>query len=385
MKDQRNLWISAAVVLSMVAVLARAAVDFRGQFRTDPIVAGPGVSRVLRLSTYYPGIRNRAVDTDVYVLEGRQPGGSVLVISGAHPPEAGAMMAAILLVEQARVSKGRLIVIPQANRSGFTATPAGQGWPGGFTIDTPNGPLRFRIGSKMSNPLHQWPDPDEYVNANMGARWSGEQARDLNRVYPGRSDGYLTERLAYAIMELIRRERVTMVLDMHEAPPDRPLINAIAVHPKGMGIAADAILNLEMADIKVRLEVSPPKFRGLSHREIPESSDAIAMLHETNLPLHGALRGRATEQLILTAQDAFLVKASRSGWTGTTHPPEGVPIEQRVGRHLAMLIELVKALTQRQPQHGLIFEYVPTYDEVVKKGLGALLRVPDGTSNGSNQ
>ena len=32
------------------------------------------------------------------------------------------MMAAILMVENARVKRGRLIVVPQANRSGFTHT-----------------------------------------------------------------------------------------------------------------------------------------------------------------------------------------------------------------------------------------------------------------------
>jgi len=382
MDARNNVATSLAVLAAMAVVLALASRHFLAQYRADPIVAGPGVARVVKLSTYAPNIRGRAVDTDVYVLEGARPGGTVLVLGGAHPPEAAATMAAVVLIEQAKVAQGRLFVIPQTNLSGFTATPAGLGWPEGYTIRTPRGPLRFRIGAKVSNPVHQWPDPDEYVNTGTGARWSGEQGRDLNRTYPGRPDGYLTERLAYALLELIRREDVTLVLDMHEAPPDRPLINAMAVHPKGMSVAAEAILNLELEGIKVRLEASPPNFRGLSHREIPDHSNAIAMLHETNLPLHGALRGRATEAMILTAQDEFLVYASRSGWTGTTHPPEGVPIEVRTGRHLAMLYELVKALTSQQPQHAFAFESAPGYQEVVRKGLGAFLRMPGESPNG---
>ena len=247
----------------------------------------------------------------------------------------------------------------------------------GCSSATPNGPLHFRIGGKNTNAVHQWPDPDEYVNANMGARWSGEQARDINRAYPGRPNGYLTERLAFAMMELIRKERITLVLDMHEAPPDRPLINAMAVHPKGIDVATIALLNLELQDIKVRLEMSPAQFRGLSHREIPEYSQTMAMLHETNSPLHGALRGRATEELLVTARDPFLVHASRSGWTGTNHPQEGVPLNVRVARQVAMLVELSRALTEARPQYAVVLEGVPSYQEITARGIGSFLLMPE--------
>ncbi|MDR7468438.1 MAG: succinylglutamate desuccinylase [Armatimonadota bacterium] len=377
MRPHPNVWASAVACAAVAIVVGLTAGEFRAQFRPDPIVPGPGVTKVVRLSDYFAGIRGRAVDTDVYFLEGRGPGGTVLVLGGTHPPEPAGMLAAVVLVENARVQRGRLLVIPQANRSGFTATPAGLGFPGGFTVQTPRGPLRFRIGGKNTNPIHQWPDPDEYVNPATGARWSGEQARDLNRVYPGRPSGYLTERLAYALMELIRRERVALVLDMHEAPPDRPLINAMAVHPRGVDVATVALLNLELQGIKVRLEISPAQFRGLSHREIPEYSQAVAMLHETNSPLHGALRGRATEELLTTARDEFLVHASRAGWTGTTHPPEGVPLDVRVARHVAMAVELTRALTEVRPSQAVVLEGVPSYNELAERGVGQFLQVPD--------
>ena len=377
MKTRPDTWISGAVILATAVVIALAAVPFRAQFATDPIVAGPGVTKVVKLSTYFEGIKGRAVDTDVYVLEGREPGGSMLILGGTHAPEPGGVMAAVLTLETARVRRGRLFVIPQTSLSAFTATPSGLGFPGGFTVQTPNGPLHFRIGGKNTNAVHQWPDPDEYVNANMGARWSGEQARDINRAYPGRPNGYLTERLAFAMMELIRKERITLVLDMHEAPPDRPLINAMAVHPKGVDVATIALLNLELQDIKVRLEISPAQFRGLSHREIPEYSQAVAMLHETNSPLHGALRGRATEELLVTARDPFLVHASRSGWTGTNHPQEGVPLNVRVARQVAMLVELSRALTEARPQYAVVLEGVPSYQEITARGIGSFLLMPE--------
>ena len=42
-----------------------------------PIVAGPGVTRVVRLSDYGPGLKGTLADTWVYFLEGKEPGGKV--------------------------------------------------------------------------------------------------------------------------------------------------------------------------------------------------------------------------------------------------------------------------------------------------------------------
>ena len=41
--------------------------------------------------------------------------------------------------------------------------------------------------------------------------------RNINRNWPGKADGLLTERTAYAAMELIKQEGVDMTLDFHEA------------------------------------------------------------------------------------------------------------------------------------------------------------------------
>ncbi len=40
-----------------------------------PIVKGPGVTAVHRLSEFSPGLKGTLADTNVYVLEGREPGG----------------------------------------------------------------------------------------------------------------------------------------------------------------------------------------------------------------------------------------------------------------------------------------------------------------------
>src|SRR4030067_303 len=51
---------------------------------------------------------------------------------------------------------------------------------------------------------------------------SGNEVRNLNRCYPGRADGFLTEKIAFGIMELIRREHVDIGVDLHESAPDSP-------------------------------------------------------------------------------------------------------------------------------------------------------------------
>ncbi len=88
----------------------------------------------------------------------------MLLLGGTHPQEIGGVMAAVLMVENARVKRGRLIVVPQANRSGFTHTDPMEAYLHRYEIATPAGPRWFRVGMRLTNPAHQWPDPDVFVH-----------------------------------------------------------------------------------------------------------------------------------------------------------------------------------------------------------------------------
>ena len=94
---------------------------FHAMQEAEPIVAGPGVTAQRMLSATEPSLAGGPGDTPVFELAGA-PGGTMLLLGGTHPQEIGGAMAAILMVENARVKRGRLIVVPQANRSGFTHT-----------------------------------------------------------------------------------------------------------------------------------------------------------------------------------------------------------------------------------------------------------------------
>ncbi len=97
-------------------------------------------------------------------------------------------------------------MIPRTNNSAFTHNDPQEGSPQRFTISTPHGERWFRYGSRATNPIDQWPDPDVYIHASSGQQLSGSETRNLNRGYPGRPDGTLTEQICYGITELIKKK-----------------------------------------------------------------------------------------------------------------------------------------------------------------------------------
>lgn len=365
------------LVLLLVGVISSpAAIAFVRQWQPDVIVKGPGVTRVGKLSEYFAGIKGTTNDPDYYLLEGSEPGGTMIVWGGTHPVEPAGYLAPILMVENVRVSKGRLFLIPQINISSFGNTKIGIGDVASFGIKTPWGERRFRFGGRGTNPIDQWPDPDVYTNFMTGQSLAGEESRNFNRTHPGQPNGYLTERLSFALLEMIRREKADVGIDLHEAPPDRPLVNAFAIHERAADLASLAILNLEAQGIRVRLEMSPKYLRGLSHREIGDHTKAMAILMETQSPYHGPLRGRADEANLLTAKDPFLVLASKMGRTSVKHTDAGVPIDLRTARHVTSIVEVANALTELKSERGVTIEGAPSYENMLKNGIGAYFKQP---------
>jgi hypothetical protein len=378
MADVTKSLTRALVILVLAALYATpAAIAFIRQWEPEPIVTGPGVTRKTMLSEYFSGIRGTPVDTEVYIFEGEEPGGTMFIIGSNHPVEPAGLLTQVLLVENARVKQGRLIVIPRAMASGYTATEPGQGYPAGYEIKTDFGVRWFRYGMRNINPIHQFPDPDVFVNWSSGQKLAGAESGNLNRNFPGRPNGRPSEKLAYAIMELIRKEKADISIDLHESPPCRPAVNSITAHQRGLDIGAYATMLLEDDDIRIRIEVSPPNLRGLSHREWGDHSDTLAFLLESCNPMHGPLHGPATVDLLLTAKDEVYEWASDLGRTVIRHPSTGVPIAERVGRHVATIMALATAWSDMNPDRAIVIEGMPTYEDLLKNGVGRyLLPVP---------
>jgi hypothetical protein len=374
---------AALFIVLALAAAGVAGASFLSMRKPELIVKGPGVSEVRMLSEWFPGLKGTAGDTEVYIL--RAPGltaesstgaASMLVLGGTHPNEPSGMMTAVMLIENAVPAAGTLYVIPRANNSAFTHNDPQEGSPQSYTIQTAAGPRVFRYGSRATNPIHQWPDPDVYIHASSGQKLSGNETRNLNRGYPGRADGTLTERVCYGITELIKKEKVTISVDLHEASPEYPVNMAMVAHPKAMPLASEAILGLEMLDISIRLEPSPVNLRGLTHRELGDFTDTLPVLMETPNASQGRLRGKTNEALVLTGIDPWYVKAQKLGRLFVPYDEKGHPLEERVGRHLAGLSELAFAWTMNNPDRPLEYSGTPTFDDLVNGSLGNWLAAP---------
>ncbi|HWP52130.1 MAG TPA: succinylglutamate desuccinylase/aspartoacylase family protein [Clostridia bacterium] len=328
------------------------------------IKPGEGVTEVHMLSEYFDGIKGTNGDTEIYVLKGEKPGGKMLVLGGTHPNEPSGFMAAITMIETAKVNEGTVYIIPYTNRSALTHNDAQEASPQYIHFPTANGERVFRYGSRATNPIDQWPDPDVYVHAASGQRLSGSETRNINRAYPGRPDGTLTEKVAYAIAEFIRTEKVDLTFDLHEASPEYPVINATVSHEKGMNVASVGVMELQMQGISMALEPSPVNLHGLTHRELGDYTDTIPLLMETANASQGRLRGATNERLALTGQDKAYVKSAALGMLYVPYDENGHPIEERVGRHLQGIYEYTKSYSAIYTDKPVSYTGTPSYQEL---------------------
>jgi hypothetical protein len=350
---------------------------YRSRHLREPVVPGPAVTRVVRLSEYFSGIRGTVNDLNVYVLEGREPGGAALILGGTHPEEPAGRLAAWVLAENAVLAKGRLFVILSANRSATTATRLGGAYPPDFTIPTAWGGQKFRMGDRWSNPLDQWPDPEVYIHYPTRQQLAYMDIRNLNRAFPGRPGGTLTERTCYAITELIRKEKIDLAIDLHEAELQYPVISTIVAHQKGGDLAAMASMMLSSNEgFAIGVESSPPALRGLSHREIGDHTEAISLLLEAPEPFLDATRGRTDRELLLTGKDEFIVRAGKRGLLFEKIDEKGWPIDVRVGRHSSTILQILETWSEDRPDRAVTLSGVPRYAEVIKNGTGAYLKDP---------
>lgn len=367
------------IACALLAVAASASWFARTDAESLEVYPSQYVSRVTRLSEYNPNLRGTAADTKVFIYEGDEPGGTLLVVGGTHADEAAGPAAALVFAENAHVRRGRLIVIPYANASGFTHNLPQEAHPREYRIPTPSGDRVMPYGSRLSNAVHQWPDPTVYVEPILGQKLAGSESRNLNRAYPGREKGTLTSMAAYAIMELIRREKVDVAIDLHESSPEYPVNNAIVAHERAMDIAVMASMDLELQGIEINIEQSPRNLRGLSHREWGDHTDVYALLLESPNPAQGRLRGRTSEELVVSGKDPMYAKAAKRGRLYVPYPEEGIPLSVRAGRHVASVMAIASAFSTLNPDREIVVDGIPTYTEIVDNGLGHYLSASKGS------
>ena len=371
------LFLLFSLILSFLS--ARSFLTMR---QIEPIIPGDNVSKKGWLGDYFQDLKGTRGDTEIYFLESGKPGAAILILGGTHPNEPAGFLAAVCLIENIKVMQGRVIIIPRANNSAFTHNDPQEANPQRFFIPTAKGVRWFRFGSRSTNPIDQWPDPEVYLHYPSGQKLSGNETRNLNRAYPGRPDGLLTEKVAHAIMQLIEREKVDVGIDLHEASLEYPVINAIVAHPLAFDLAAEMVMYLQTEGLNYNLEPSPEKFRGLSHREWGDHLKIYAILMESANPVQGRYHDRLTPDMVLSGKDRFYYEAAQHQLLEVEYSEDGIPLKMRVGRHLIALKNLVHVWNEHYPDKPIAMENIPDFYQLQEQDLGAFLN--DAASNEKN-
>ena len=315
----------------------------------EAVVVSPYVTEVKKLSDYSDVVKGTVNDCNVYIFDSGVEGGTMLIFGGTHAEEPACNTAALLFTENLKVTQ-----IDRINTSASTNTRMGEAYPRFYTIETPWGEKTFRFGDRAANPLDSWPDPEVYIHYPSGQNLAYVDIRNINRNWPGKADGLLTERTAYAAMELIKQEGVDMTLDFHEAELEYAVENTIVAHEKANEVAAmtSMLLTSQVFDVAIGMEFSPTELHGLSHREVGDFSDAASMLVEVAEPMLDRIRGITDEELLMSGKDRFVMKAGEHGLLYAPIDENGWPITKRIARHVetaTTIIEGVHSVLERTP------------------------------------
>ena len=397
------------IVLALALVLALlAGIEF-WQLRhyKETIVASEDLTEVKWFSDYVPSLKNTWMDTPVFIFDSGVEGGTVFLCGCPHPYEPASTMAAYLMIENLKVETGKVIIVPRANYSGSTEGMVGDAYPMFFHVSSDWGISKYRIGDRYTNPLDQWPDPFTYVNYPSGQNLAYQDIRNLNRTYPGRENGTLTERAAYAVMEIIRQEHVDIAIDMHEAEILYPVTSTYVApskvldrekfletgemeyyEPEKSSLDVAMMAGMNISDqFLMKSASSPNTLHGLSHREWADWSDSLTFLMETPEIFIDKITGPRTEALMTEGKDEFLQKVTDKGLTYFPYDMEfGTPMWYRTGRHLTGALEVIFWASFFYPEMDCQVTW-PTYLEMAEleeqgiDSVGYYLKDPDAPEN----
>jgi predicted deacylase len=219
--------------------------------------------------TSYQILSSTIYETTVYVFASNLPGPTVMIVGGIHGDEVAGWQAAQELITKDN-DTGIVIIIPKAN---YLATVLQKRYPG---------------------------------QENKGV-YDGITYSDLNRIFPGKIDGSVTEQIAYALIQEVEKYQPDYIVDLHEsrrsyADKSSPLIGDEVIYgnSKSTFFAYDMVdlFNkeyLELEDIRFAVDNSAPV--GSFNNYCGNNYEAIVLTIETNRQLD--LSKRIEQQLTL--------------------------------------------------------------------------------------
>lgn len=382
MKMNKLAW-TKIIALAVVCVAMAIAGFMFHEHRTfkEPVVVSEHITEVKKLSDYSDVVKGTVNDSNVYIFDSGVPGGTILIYGRSHPEEPAGVMACELLVENLNVTMGRVFIIDSMNNSGSTNSRVGEAYPRFFNYETEWGTKTWRYGDRAGNQLDSWPDPEVYLQYPSGQSLANVDIRNINRNWPGKADGLVTERTAYAVMEMIRQEGINMVIDMHEAELEYSVENTIVVHESGQDVAAMAamMLTADPFEVAMGMEFSPKALHGLSHREIGDYSDAVPYEFEVAEPMLDRIRGITDEELLMSGKDRFVMLAGEHNLLYAPIDESGWPIEVRVARHVTAALKIIEINNMVHFDQMIMVEGIPTYQEM-KESLAPYYHDPSSVS-----
>ena len=340
-KNKRNIILTSSILVAASALGMVAGVQFKQFSDYETYFYVRDNVQIEKFSDYSPNLKNTVGDANIYKIEGKNPGPSVLILGGTHPNEPSGQLTATLFLENLEVEAGTVYIITETNKSAYTHSHPLEATAFYYDIKTQNSMRTFKFGSRATNTNQQWPNPDVYTTQS-GQKLSSTDTRNLNRSYPGKKNGTYTEQVAYAVTELIRQNDIAVTIDLHEASPEYITINAIVFHQDAAAIASSAKMNMEFNEVDISIEESPTNLHGLTHRELGDYTDTLALLCETSNAAQGKIRGAFTEDLIVTGKDKFYDKADELGIIYAAP----VSITERVARHTLTICEILNAYNE---------------------------------------
>lgn len=393
---KENLFLLSAILVTLIGVIIASVQFISFRYYEAEFVVRHNVE-VQKMSDYLPKLKGTIGDADIYVIgTQKEDEPSILVMGGVHPNETAGQMAATLLMEQIKVTKGTVYIITETNKSGYTHSHPQEATPMYYDVPTQFGTRTFKYGSRATNPVDQWPISDVYAHSATGQKLSGQDTRNLNRSFPGNKNGNYTELVATSIINLIKEKNIVITLDFHEASPEYGTNNALIYHEKvekmGLGGRMNfqyGMLRLEQTDFApIKMEISPANLRGLTHREIGDNTDALPFLTEASNITQGRIRGAATKENIVSGYDKFYERATKLGILEVDHS-KAVSLHERTARHVETFNILINAYNdfasnpssdpERSKYQRGLFEIDMnglSFRNVMDNGIGKYLRNP---------
>ena len=132
---------------------------------------------------------------------------------------------------------------------------------------------------------------------------------------------------------------------------------------------------MQLEGMNIGLEPSPENLHGLTHRELGDFTDTLALLMETSNPSQGRLRGKTSADLVVSGQDKFYLKAAGYGRLyDVDYDETGRSISERVARHVTGVAQFAASYTELG-MGNLVLEGIPSYMEM-EQDIGTFL-APD--------